>query len=176
MNITDPVVIIRNGVGKQLSIFDIVKGKREGKQYLAPKIELETIKEDLEWVGSATVMNILQKSVKIAFQEIWFDCINADGSFNDALFLKKSEEFTSSALKLAEIDAQLDEAQATQGQLIATASTDADGLFTNPAEIAAIKENSRNIMALRAMREARSNRGKTDEVTDPSVPAVAKAA
>lgn len=172
MNINDPVVIKRNGVDKQLTKMVIVKGNKVGKEYLAPSFSIETIDADIEWVGKATVLAILTKAAKIAYQDIWFGCFADDGVFNDALFLKQAEEFTQSGLKLAEINEQLDEAQAKQGQLISTAKTDAEGMFTDIEEIRAIKENSNNIRALRAMRDARSKKGKADEAADPSVPVV----
>lgn len=170
-DINTPVVIARNGVDKTLSKYKIVKGKKEGKEYLAPTFSLETWDVDAVWVGVANLVNVAQKMAKASFQDLFFGAIDeATGEFNLAQFVKQATEFTSSGMKLAEINEQLDEAQARQGLLIATAETDeATGMFKHASDIAAIKEINNTIIALRAMRDARSRKTKEDEAPEPSV-------
>lgn len=170
-DINSALTVKRNGVSKNLSKYKIVKGKKEGKEYLAPTFSLETWENDVVWLGAATLLNIAQKFAKVSFQDIWFSCIDeTTGEFNEAQFAKQAEEFTSSGMKLAEINEQLDEAQAKQGLLIATAETDAEtGMFKHASDIAAIKEINNTIIALRAMRDNRSRKTKEDEAPEPSV-------
>lgn len=168
------VVISRNGVDKTLSKFKIVKGDRKDKEYLAPSITVENWDSDAKWLGVANLVNVAQKWVKAAFQSNWFDSFDAEGNFNLPKFIKESEDFTSTGMKLSEINDQLDEAQAKQALLIMNAETDAEtGMFKNGADIKAIKEINETIVALRAMREARSRKGKEAEA--PAEPAVAVA-
>jgi hypothetical protein len=170
-DINSPITITRNGVDKVLSKYKIVKGKKEGKEYLAPTFSIESWDADSVWVGAANLVSVVQKFAKVAFQDLWFGAIDpATGEFNMPQFMKQAEEFTSSGMKLSEINEQLDEAQAKQGLLIATAETDdATGMFKNASDIAAIKDINNTIIALRAMRDARSRKGKEDEAAEPSV-------
>lgn len=170
-DINTPVSIKRNGTEKVLSKYKIVKGKKEGKEYLAPTFSLESWDSDAIWVGAANLVAVVQKFAKASFQDLWFGAIDeTTGEFNMAQFVKQAEEFTSSGMKLAEINEQLDEAQAKQGLLIATAETDeATGMFKHASDIAAIKEINNTIIALRAMRDARSRKTKEDEAPEPSV-------
>lgn len=150
--------IIRNGISKALSVFKIVKGDNKDKEYLAPVISVETWSQDAEWIGVPNIVNVLQTYLKRTYQSIYFDNVDENGVFNKDKFLAEAADFTSTGMKLKEINEQLDELQAKQGIIFQQAELGADGLFVNPNDVAAMREIAKNIQILRAMKEARSRK------------------
>lgn len=168
-------VINRNNVDKELVEHEILKGeKRKGKKYLAPVTSVATWDNDSKWIGVSDLVNVTNRWLKQSFQNLWFGCIDeATGQINMPQFLKEGSEFTSSGMKLSEINDQLDEVEAKQKLVIMNAPTNEDGMFSNPADVHVIQDLNKQAIALRAMRDARSRKGKDAE--DNAEPAVATA-
>lgn len=177
-NDLNSVVISRNNINKPLTKFKIVKGKKEGKEYLAPQVSVETFDDDVAWLGQVNIVSIIQKWLKASAQSIWFSCFDEEGNFNQALFEKEMSNLTETGMKLKEINEQLDEVEATLGLILQQAEVDEDtGLFKDASIIRKMKELNNTKLALRAQRDARSRKGKTatEEGEADAEPAVAVA-
>jgi hypothetical protein len=169
------VVINRNETDKPLNKFKIVKGKKEGKEYLAPQVSLETFDSDIKWLGKVNVISIIQKWLKASAQSIFFSSFDAEGNFNQALFISEMTNLTETGMKLKEINEQLDEVEATLGLILQQAEVDDEtGQFKDPAVVRKMRELNNTKLALRAQRDARSCKGKgaaeaAEEDADPAV-------
>lgn len=171
------VVINRNNIDITLAKFKIVKGKKEGKEYLAPPVSVDNWNIFAEWLGVANVVSVFQKWAKATAQSIWFSCFNEDGTFNQALFEKEMANLTETGMKLKEINEQLDEVEAKLGLLLQNAEVDDEtGLFKDAAVIKEMRELNKTKLALRGQRDARSRKGKAAEAGEEDAePAVAVA-
>lgn len=165
------VELERNGLVKQLSRYQIVKGDRKGTVYFAPKVNFTTQEEweaDVKWFGLETVATTLQTFAKRVFQDIFLGAVGEDGVFNLQQFLKEAADFTSSGMKLKEIKDKMEETQAMVAEKLQKA-TPAD--FGNPEWQKDITELNSLILGLKAMAESRS-RKKNKDAESEAEPAV----
>ncbi len=169
-----PQVVTRNEVDEVLGTFQIVKGeKRKGKQYLAPVVDFSTPEKwenMVKWTGLSTVAQVLQTFLKKTFQDIWFNAIDeTTGLHNMEKFLLEAKDFTTSGMKLAEIYDKMEEAQAEVANMISSMPS-GDDATVFAAWKTKINEINDFVLALKAMAEQRSKRGKqAEDASEPSV-------
>ena len=159
----------------------ILKGKRADAVYLAPEVTAENINNIIKWYGLPNLINTLATDLKHKFQQIYFNAVDkTTGVFNLAKFELDAAQFTSSGMKMKEINDKLDELQASLNKLLFGAQC-----FPNPAEPAdsaynvnaarlqkEVMELNSQIRAYMAMKEERSRKSKEDEeeTEDAAIP------
>lgn len=156
--------IVRNDVEKPLVPFARLKGKRAGNCYLGLNTSIETMQEDIKFLGDNNVANILRTAVKKMCQDVWNGCINEAGEFNLAQFLTEIKDLTSSGMLLSEIEEKLEELNDTLMKALAHPEN-----FAKPEFAAQMGKLTEEVNAYKAMAEKRSKKGKKDEASVPAV-------
>jgi len=159
-------VIERNGVNKTLGNYEIVKGDKKGTKYQAPTITIENYETDVVWFGVSNIVNCVQTWAKRTFQQLHFDNVREDGTFDEAKWLAEAADFTSAGMKLKDINEKIDELSTLQAQLVQTFDP------SDTAQVANIRELGQQILVYKAMAEAKS-RKKTTEVEEAAAVPVA---
>ena len=170
---TEKLVINRKGdngqeVGLELIDFSILKGKREGTVYKAPEVTLENLDKVLAWIGRGNLLNEISTILKRKSQNIWFNAIGSDGVIDLTRFVTDMENFSTSGMKIKEIDDKLTELSAQLTKIVR-----AGVLFQTGTEADAAKAEATRladeIRAYTAMREDRSRTPKVEEADEPAV-------
>lgn len=164
-----PYTVERNGVPLTLSFFKILKGNKKDTQYPAPDVTPKNLKEILTWMGDTVVLGEIATVLKRKFQNIFNQATTKEGGFNEELFIKYAQDFTTAGLKLSEIAIRLDELMAEVSKLV----DDQD--LSDPAVQVEIKELNTQIKTYKQMREDKQKKSETDPDSDkdaePSVKA-----
>lgn len=162
------IKVTRNEVDLGLKNHKILKGKRADTYYPAPEVTAANLSHIQKWMGEANFINMCQTYLKRTFQTIAANAVNSEtGLFDEALFVKYAEDFTTSGLKLKEINDKLDELQAQLTRLI-----DAGEWVTNDEKKKELQDLNAQVRAYRQMKEDRQRKPKADE-DEESSPAVA---
>ena len=157
--------VTRNGVELNLANFKIIRGDNKDKEYPAVPVSAENIGDVTKWLGTDTVISIVQTFIKRACQELWLDNIGEDGQPNIAKFLEEVKELTSASLKLSDLKEKYDELVAKQGMLVE--SLDLEN--PNIATLTSIKELKTAIQVVKAQMEAKSRKTKPEAVAEAAV-------
>jgi hypothetical protein len=156
--------VTRNDVSLELTPFKIIRGDNKDKEYPAVAISAENVEQVQKWLGTDTVISVLQTFIKRACQELWLDNIGTDGVPNEAKFLEEVKELTSASLKLADLKEKYDELVAKQGMLVEKLTDEPDA-----ALLAEIKNIGTAIKVVKAQMEAKSRKNKPEVTADAAV-------
>lgn len=157
-----------------------LKGKKANTFYPAIQLTLDNKDKIFKWIGDANLINIIQKSLKAFGQAIAPDCINKEtGVFDQTLFAKYLTDFTSTGMKLSDIENEIDELQALATTLIdqgaITIAGVTYGMFALDENGTPIMENNRpklsdyfqklndDIRSYRQMRDDKQRKPKEEE-------------
>lgn len=161
--------IVRNGITKVLSIFKILKGDNKNRRYFAPQMTVETFDDDVQWYGKEYVVGSLNTQLKRAFQELWIESIDKEtGLFNIDAFLSEGVDFTRAALKMAELDAIIEELQDKVGVLVLNGDLTPKADGTPSDDVLKIRELQQSVNNYKAMRDKKSRKGKEAQA-EPAV-------
>lgn len=165
-------IVIERGVdGDKVAMpfkfFRILKGKRADTFYPAPEVTTENLAQIEKWIGIPNLINQIQTNLKRIMQVIASQSINSEtGMFDEALFTKYATDFTTTGMKLKDINLKLDELQAQLSRMIDT------GLWLTDEkakkELTVLNEQVR---AYRQMRDDKQRKpvADEDEEEQPSV-------
>ena len=154
--------VTRNGVSKVLSIFKILKGDNKNKRYLAPQLDSASADTDLKWFGMEHAFGVLNTYLKRVFQETWLENIDpTTGQFNLAKFLTEGADFTSTGMKLKELDDKIDELQAAAALLVMNGDIWKDRATGEKSpDLLKVGELNSSILVYKAMRDKKSRKDK----------------
>lgn len=161
----------RNGITlstetKEIIPFMRLKGKKANTFYPAIDLNLENKDKIFAWIGDSNLINIVRKALKAAGQSIASNSVNAEGIFDNTLYAKYLTQFTSTGLKLSEINDLIDELQAELTQLI-----DKGEWATNDIIKAEVMRLNSDIRSYRQMRDDKQRDTKDEDENVPSVAA-----
>lgn len=150
--------LVRNGpdgkpIAKSLQVHKILKGPNKNTRFLAPQLSAESFDNDSKWFGIPYVVDILNTYLRKAAQEEWLSAINEEtGLLNLQEFLTEMADFTSAAMKIADIEEKIDELQELSRVILENDNPDVDKL----------RALSASIRDYKAMKEKKSGKKKPD--------------
>lgn len=160
------IVVTRNDVNMPFKFFRILKGKRANTLYPSVEVTPETLVDIEKWIGTPNLVNQIQNFLKKIFQSIALQSVNTDtGVFDEALFVKYAVDFTTTGMKLSDINDKLDELTAELSKMI-----DTGAWMKDDAARAALTDLNNQVRAYRQMKEDKQRKpAEPDEDVQPSV-------
>jgi hypothetical protein len=165
-------VVTRNEVTEPLVPHTLLKGENAGNQYLGFNFKVEQFDDVVKfWGGKEAVINELNGIGKKKAQDVWKGCKGKPGTENEGVFnldqfLVEIQSFDTAGLPLREINAKLDELNATLMKEVTNPENfKPENLVAFQAKMAEMNES---VNAYKAMAAKRSSRGRKDEDAEPA--------
>lgn len=151
----------RSKIKKKLDVFKILKGDNKNTRFLAPQVSVESLDSDLKWFGPTYVVDILNTYLRRSFQVEWLKAIDPNtGLLNLQQFMVEGADFTSAAMKIADIEEKIDELQELSRELLESGDIGQNPDGTDKPDLAQLRVYQNSIRDYKAMKEKKSNRGK----------------